>query len=163
VGNLLQVMSLVAVPVLILGTIGYLNRRANRRPIEGARRHGDAPVPIWDERRPRAPTQAGRYRQSRHRRRRCSDDKGNRCPCRAVLGVVEFTDRQAREGGCPVSSEGLLGVRERLHPTRRTACESRLLVAQPRTDTVVCAVYVHALEFERRSQVGGVQYRSVGG
>ena len=45
-GNLLQVMSLMAVPVLILGTIGYLNRRANRRPIEGARRHGDAPVPV---------------------------------------------------------------------------------------------------------------------
>jgi hypothetical protein len=46
VSNLLQVMSLMAVPVVILGTIGYLNRRANRRPIEGARRHGDAPVPV---------------------------------------------------------------------------------------------------------------------
>ena len=44
--NLLQVMSLMAVPVVILGTIGYLNRRANRRPIEGARRHGDAPIPV---------------------------------------------------------------------------------------------------------------------
>jgi hypothetical protein len=46
VGNLLQVMSLMAVPVVILGTIGYLNRRANRRPIEGALRHGDAPIPV---------------------------------------------------------------------------------------------------------------------
>ena len=44
-GNLLQVMSLMAVPVVILGTIGYLNRRANRRPIEGALRYGDAPIP----------------------------------------------------------------------------------------------------------------------
>jgi hypothetical protein len=43
---LLQVMSLMSVPVVILGTIGYLNRRANRRPIEGVRRHGDAPVPV---------------------------------------------------------------------------------------------------------------------
>jgi hypothetical protein len=46
VSNLLQVMSLMAVPVVILGTIGYLNERANRRPIEGARRHGDAPIPV---------------------------------------------------------------------------------------------------------------------
>jgi hypothetical protein len=45
-GNLLQVISLMAVPVVILGTIGYLNRRANRRPIEGALRHGDAPIPV---------------------------------------------------------------------------------------------------------------------
>ena len=35
--NLLQVMSLMAVPVVIWGTIGYLNRRAARRPIEDAR------------------------------------------------------------------------------------------------------------------------------
>jgi hypothetical protein len=46
VGNLLQVMSLMAVPVVILGTIGYLNRRANRRPMEGALRLGDAPIPV---------------------------------------------------------------------------------------------------------------------
>jgi hypothetical protein len=59
VGNLLQVMSLMAVPVLILGTIGYLNRRANRRPIEGARRHGDAPVPVLG-RTPATRTDAGR-------------------------------------------------------------------------------------------------------
>jgi len=46
VGNLLQVMSLMAVPVVILGTIGYLNRRANRRPIEGGLR-GDARIPVF--------------------------------------------------------------------------------------------------------------------
>jgi hypothetical protein len=34
--DLLQVMSLMAVPVIILGTIGYLNRRANRQPLDGA-------------------------------------------------------------------------------------------------------------------------------
>jgi hypothetical protein len=48
VADLLQVMTLMAVPAVLFGLIGYLNRRADRRPTAGAPRNDTADPPRND-------------------------------------------------------------------------------------------------------------------